>query len=655
MAKYLDKFLSTIPQSQANSIFKFLTALKDQGSIRTEQEYNTKLRELTAELNRTVPEPTIKIFLAVIREVISSDSYNAMVRAAGYDMETAFKEAEQISEVLSLHKSLYKLTVPGALKKAIDDLERKIDLYEFLNSSDYSIGEFNTFNNLRNLTDRTDPLANQLYYDFKARAEVLNTYDANIDLVGEELLMPAYNTKQINITDIIVAPTTESTIPKTNLEFAESDIKNIIDNTAYTYWLYPVLLDSVNTSGVKVKLKLLLGNAFQTINTLHIEPACNYPMVLESLIYSSPDGTTNTITANLTINVMKSVTLNFSPITTDTIYLVFRQDNYEKLTYYHQPDRDIWDYTNIKGYQDPEENDDIRLLRISKELNEIILDKKIRDICNIPDEPDWSKRTGYQYMFGFDNIKLFNSDYKNLGIFVGPKITIKKPGIIAMKSTEANQTTTISGFATNIFSFEYYIVKRNFDSNGGFIDTETLPILPIGYNKTVPSERLIFSEASGSVAYNVALLNFVPDISAADPVIKVNLLTELAIGTDFYVKVGDRDYRSDWATVSTDIDALKTSFVPLEIRIKIANPSITSIYTISYKIKTDWPVSDYITLQRSGNLFAEVTRNGGREEIEKSDIYPVIIMRRNHSNGKVTCSLEEYKLLMNTYDSNKFN
>ena len=51
MGRYLDKFLSTIPKIQTKHIFELLNELRDNGTIKTMEEYNTKLKELTGTLS----------------------------------------------------------------------------------------------------------------------------------------------------------------------------------------------------------------------------------------------------------------------------------------------------------------------------------------------------------------------------------------------------------------------------------------------------------------------------------------------------------------------------------------------------------------------------------------------------------------------------
>jgi len=204
MSRYLDKFVSTMPNSQAKHVLDFLTELRDDGTIRTVEEYNTRLRDLTARLEREEPAPLFRQFWAIVGDIIDSGRFNAMMKATRMDLETAFAEAENIGDVLELHKTLFKLTVLKALRKAVKELNKKITLYEFFNRDQegFSDGQFNTFDDLGAATGRSDSLASQLFYDPRRRLSIDDSEDAVIDFQAERLVMPPASSEDILPIDI---------------------------------------------------------------------------------------------------------------------------------------------------------------------------------------------------------------------------------------------------------------------------------------------------------------------------------------------------------------------------------------------------------------------------------------------------------------------
>ena len=91
MGKYLDKFKSTIPAVQGRQIFQLLNGMKDAGNIRSVNEYNQKLQELSEHLRGTSPQPLSKFFTAFVGNLIDSDRFNAMVKAIGFDYSQKHK------------------------------------------------------------------------------------------------------------------------------------------------------------------------------------------------------------------------------------------------------------------------------------------------------------------------------------------------------------------------------------------------------------------------------------------------------------------------------------------------------------------------------------------------------------------------------------
>jgi len=644
-----------MPKNQTRYIFEFLTEMKDQGIIRTVSEYNEQLKLLTAELKKDEPRPMFKLFMAIIGNIIDSDRFNAMVKSVRADMEVAFQEAAEVANVLELHKSLYKLVVLKALRTGVKNLERKISLYEFLNRSEdgFTTGQFESFDEAGNSTQRTDPLSGQLYYDSRRKLTVSDSNDAVIDLVGEELILPSHRGGEVNVTEIELVEDATTIASTRNIQYSDSSMANVIDGTLHTYWYYPVLLDDSVAAGIKTKLRLNLGEAAREINILRIEPANSYAMVLETLSYVASDGTVKDITMDTTIEAGKEVNLHFTSIITSEVTLTFRQDHYELVSYYYQPSNDLWDQVHTSGSLDAEDIDSGRLDRIGEELQDILEDKALRDMCGVPERPGWELVQGIQYTFGFDNIRFYDSRYKDTGIFVSKKLSVARPGLIAFKATEVNPTVDIAGTDYNVFSFEYTLLKRNFDIDGRFLGSENIPIAPLEDNNVVTDERLWLTDTSvASAVKDVARLRFVPDTTTT-PVIYENLFSALAIGTDYEVKVGTNSYQTTWTDVQTDIDADYATQIPLTIYIKFLNPSVISYYTANYSLRIDYQMLDFVKLQRSGILSCDLTR-GENTPVENSDIYLTIIMRRNYVADDRTCRLSDYKLLVASQESDKF-
>lgn len=267
--------------------------------------------------------------------------------------------------------------------------------------------------------------------------------------------------------------------------------------------------------------------------------------------------------------------------------------------------------------------------------------------------------TGYLYKFGFDNIKAFYTEYRSRGIYVSPVLKVGKPGLIMLKAQEVKPTVEIGGTDVVPFTFEYTLFKRNFASSGELIDEEVIPVLPLADLESI-SERLFLKEAIGSAGNNVTYFRFIPTVTVATgtaPVIKQDHST-LSIGTDYTVKArGGDDWRSTWAAVETDIKTgtYATNY-KLNVAVKFTNPNARSFYTADYIVSTStgttnyrW-ISEWVKMQQNGFLRCESDRGSGKE-IASAHLYLIVLMRRNYIASDLTASLEEYKLLVSTYNN----
>lgn len=665
MSRYLDKYISTIPKSQGRQIFEMLNEAKDLGAIKTVAEYNKRLQELSQVLKSTRIQPTLKWFKAMIGDLIDADRFNAMVKAVGRDLHTAFVEADNLAEILALHQFLYQRTVLRDLRKAVGELEKTISLYEFFNADDnfFSEAQFNTFNTLDgDAVQRTNAGAADLFYDYSKKEDVDSSEDAAVDSVGKRLIMPVELEETIDVADVQMIHDGDTIVPDRDLQHADMPLSNVIDGQAYTYWLYPVLLSNKQTTGVKIKLRFDLGNV-RRFNTVKVMPASPYKMVLESLIYVGSDKQTHTVAVNSEleedsmINVEEDITARF-------VTLVFRQDNAEPVHYHYDANRDIWTRVN-KDDISPESHDQGKIDRIMEELTDEVRNSELRDILQLNVSNTYTEVDGYQYTFGLDNIVFMSHKYRRRGIFVGKALETKAAGLVGLKVTENNPTVQIGNNEYPQFSFEYYVVKFDYDSGGYLISKEIIPISPFEDNFSVDHERLYLTTAeSGSAVLNAAQMRFAPNVSEQTPVVYKNLTSALTIGTDYTVEVASSGtWRSDWATVGTDLNSSSdTKPYPTPVKIKFDSTNIGDIYTISYYIsdKQDHGASDpakrklldYVKV--AGNGIVRCNRQKGSSIVDRSVMYVTAIMRNNYLSDRVTCGIEDYKLLVNEYDSDKF-
>jgi len=331
---YLDKFRSSLPTTQGNQILKLLLSKRDSGEIRTVDEFKAQLQKLTAEVLAERITPTMKLFKAIAGADTSSDQYNDMLARIMDDLEAAFSEANNIDEIVAAHHNLVSGVALKSLRYGINELESKISLYEFLNRSAKGFDDalFNTFReSLKLNTARSDTASALVFVDPRKHEIILEDEDAQVDLVGERLILGANLNNYLAIQRATWLSNANSIRSELNVEFKNSRVSNIVDNTDNTFWVVPVLLRSVRSSGVPLEVALQL-NASQDVNFIEIEPATSFPMVLIGIDYYDANNERQSSGAT-SVTLLGPTRVNFGRITTSNLILRFRQDNYEEIQF----------------------------------------------------------------------------------------------------------------------------------------------------------------------------------------------------------------------------------------------------------------------------------------------------------------------------------
>lgn len=662
MSVYLDKFRSSLPAIQGKQILTLLQEKKDKGEIKTIEEFKAKLTELTVILLSQELTPSLKVFLGEAGEVIDSETYNEMLARIRDDLEAAFSEIDTVEEVLALHQKIINQVILKTLQLAVNELDERISLFEFLSSNrlGLDVGQFNTFSTAKQLqTTRNDALAGILF------AGVESDEDATVDAVGERILLAYDANSYVSIHTVRQIFDSQTSASELDVQFKDSNIQNMIDGTANSYWIYNTLLTNPKQDGVVSKLELDLS-ATQDINFVEIEPASPYPIILEGITYVKNNNDVGTVSIS-PITILKPTKIEFSRITANKIVLKFRQYNYVE-TQFEQKQIDT-------NYYDALIDNTIELQPDKEPLANYFRDILtssflLEGILGIPRTPSQGlKRKYYQYLIGFDNIRVGFASYSENGIFVSKVLEVNNPGKVAVKASET-RPGELSGSisidkdlftSTKLYhgSIEYSIVKENFDSAGRFIGVDQFPLLPVNQD-VVYHERLFLTEAIDlSTENNAGFLRFFPITDAGDMKVYRNgtLLTET----------------TDWTKASAGLTALDQTSPTAGSRmikaIKVNSPRITDIYTVTYTPlvgnsmelpKTSGGLIKVSSLGPNGSIRAVsgatiTDTNRGSNIIAKSNIYLIIILRRNSAEQYLSPSVEEYTLLAGSQDQTKFS
>jgi len=667
---YLDKFTRALPSVQGNQILRLLVSKKDSGEIKTLDEFKNRLKELTTSLIAQRMKPTFKLWWAIAGEDISSEQYNDMLQRIHNDLEAGFAEANSLDEVIEAHHQLINSVSLKMLRLGLNRLDEQISLYEFLQRDNHSFDSclFDTFRTSENMAStRSEPAASQLFYDPHVKDYLDVDYDCVTDAIGERLMMGYDEQSYIKIRTAKHRTGSDSVRSELDVSFANSNINNIIDGKTNTYWATSVLLSSVSSVGMKIEVEFELP-ASQDVNFVEIEPIGYYPLRLTYVKYYDSNQSLQTALSPDTL-MYGPGRVNFNRITTNRLVLSFVQENYDEVQFKIKPGETNF-YRALVGGNTARPD----LASAKTDLQATVTSTfLLNEIFNPP--PDFEdNRKYFEYIVGFDNVRIGFSKFLDRSIYVSKKKSVKQPNVIALRTDEhrPRQTITSLDIVSTQFQYpsqtstedtyfyhgsvEYWLMVQSYTSNGFLVATDYLPILPLGANR-IYHEQVIFSTRS-TASYankNVAIL---VHYAGADPstTIVYRNKERLLHGTDW--QFDSVNSQTDPAGATRMLRAIKIT----------ADPNILDIYTVSYTPSLSSTLvqpnntdlcgmvglteGSHIRVTKDNVIVFEQTRDSF--VIDHADIYLIVLMRRNSANMNVGPFLEEYMLATGSRLDNKF-
>ena len=688
MGQYLDKFKDVIGKRQTQQIINLLNQRRNTGQIRTIEEFSKQLEDLVRSLTETNLKPSLSLFLAKETELTDSESVNFMLERVEDDLIAAFEESDNIDEVQKSHEAIIRDVIFKNLKAAVGELDSKIRIFEFLNKDNrgFDSAIFSTFRESKeNRTKRGDPFTAVLFRDLRTGDTVNIKEDAVAELIGERLTLANQDKNYHTIHG--VRQIFDDSSPQSELLVTPANIGlgNLIDGKKGTYWVQ-ALLYTVNPKSVTVKLEFDLG-IIQEINFIEIEQACKYGIILEDISYI--DSNNSVVNLGITEQEITSpVSLQTKKIAARKIILTFRNEHWNNIQFEYDPNRES---LLAQALLQPPEGINPELNKVVTDLDELMSSIKTKDILGItPGVP--LSFNGYEFLTGFDNIRLGLALYRTKSIYVSSPMTACSIGQLGLKTIESRPfispiTAQISytqntydhpdenedgGSSTRSFlaSIEYWIFKQDYAKDGSLIKTSTFPILPFNIER-IYHERLILTEKSSASAVidDIGSFVFFTTKDAGDIKIYRNfeLLEEAA----------DESESEGWLVEPlTGGEGLRTpnSGSPMKFKVRILNPLASDIFTVIYTplLSTTRIVpqtlNEFIELDgvnivdlvgdmtaRSGQgQLVYLDEVGAQQKVKESKVYLIILFRQNTADISVTPSVEEYMLFSACQDSTKF-
>lgn len=692
MGQYLDKFKSQVGQKQTEQMIKLLNQQRNSGQIRTIEEFTQKLESLVRDLTSTIIKPTSTLYKAESNQEVNSETYNFMLDRAQDDLETAFAETQNIDEVQNAHEAIIRDVILKNLRFGIAELESKISLYEFLNKDirGFNSALFTTFRESKeNRTFRgTNKFTSTLFLDPRTKDLTSIDEDASIELVGERLTLATKDTLNYPIRNIRQlfdddTPQSELIVDPPNIS-----LRNLIDNTKHTYWAQSLIFTTKRAFS-KTKLELDLG-IVREINSLEIEPAAKYPLILESVSYLN----SNHVLVTLPIveqEFISSLALQFKKISTNKIILTFRNEHPTRVQFEYDPNKET---LFSQALQEPPEGIKPNISDISSEINTLISSGKIKELLGITLNQSHTF-IGYEFQIGFDNLRIGLVNYNSKSIYVSSPLKLTGAGQIGLKTVERRPYTPvptgdilytektydnldeneIGGINSRNFlgSIEYWIIKQDLSPTGSLLRTTTFPILPLEVER-IHHERLVLSEKSDTASSinDIGTLMFFTNVT--DGEVKVYRNFELLNN-----ETGNAFAVDGWKIEPEPPNGVSfrtpNQGERMRFKIKIVAPLVTDIYTVTYTplLSTTKAIPKNISefagvggiqvVDLSGDLsiragesqIVYVDNIGEDQSILESHIYLSIVLRQNTAETALSPAVEEYTLMTGYKDPTKLS
>lgn len=671
MAQYLDKFKDKVKKRQVEQVLKLLNKQKNSGEIRSIEEFTTRLDTLVRDLTQTVLKPSLSLYLAKEDETTDSETFNFMLDRIEDDLSAVFEECNNIDEVQKSHQAIVRDVLFKNLKYSIAELEAKVSVMEFVNSSGLGLKDaiFSTFRESKEeRVNRTDD--SSLFLD--PRSKKIIEQDAFIELIGERLTLKPVASSYADISSVRQIFDSESPQSSVPIESSLAPLSNILDSTPGTYWAQGTLFLERQVEK-KTKLEFTLSS-LQKVDLVEIEPFVKQGIYLESIYYLDSNNVFSLLVAP-DLFITTTTSYRFRPISTRKIILVFRDETGYRTQFTYKNQSFKRSFLSQAFAQGPLGTFP-SMSFISENFGEL-LGPKTGDILGIGfnvEKDKTSSFNGWSYQIGLDNVRFATAEYENQSIYVSKSLKVKDVGQVGLKvlesrpySTDPNEAptytaTTYDTSDTNFFhaSIEYYVIRKDLDGLGKIISLQTFPILPVNTER-VHHERLLLTERSSTtqILPDISSLQFFADEDTSD--IKV-------------YKNGELLSEAEWVNLTSLTEKTPDTGNPMVFKIKVIGPRVTDIFTVSYTPVTSntsslpKEIDVYTSGQLSivdliGDMSARSNPNQlisldnvgiKADQIADTELYLKIILRSNISNLSITPAVEEYMLLSGSRNPSDF-
>lgn len=641
--KYIDRFSSLIPAIQGNKVIRRIEEMRERGEIQTEAEYNAALQKVLSTLSTTEFKPTFE-YTPIVPDISSSEHFNEMMDMIRDDLEVMFIEINNIFAAIKAHDILFRDKLLDELHFTLSELEDQVESLSIVGDTQNSFDEvfLNSFNGENFAIDRSGEFGNEILFDNAKEERIKDEELVFIDAEEKVATLPLSEQQDISFVEASVK-TAETTTTEKDIQLVDSDINSIIDIESNASWTYNILKEKPLKEGAKLSVELDLGDK-REINFLRLHPISDFPMLLEKIQY-----------VNINNNIVDLPDDSFFNRVLDTPVRITFPDVIAKkiILKLSQASSVLFDYDNNR----PSITFDDLKRKTSLERSVSILSENIKNTIEDPDllgvtplTPETLESfTVYNlYIFAFKNVSAGLSGYKDNGHFVSKAYKKNSVGIVGIDTEEVIPEVfdEEAGVNADVASFEYNIVKKDYNNKNEVIDSREFPVLPLN-TVSVKNERMHFKGSKKLIP--LRFLGHKSDNTGLNIKLKRNNV-DLTRGVDWRFsdrldQLNDSDSNLKPGLTETKIEILHDSDL-------ITRGTYTAEYTPRYIDEPNTEVEER-GVKYLPNGTTEHPTQRGIEKVERSDIFLKTTIRNNSRSNNRTPKLRSYKLMASSVDKDK--
>lgn len=642
--KYINKYSSLVPAIQGNKIIQRIENRRKNGEIESDAEYQLELQKELSKLSTLEFSPLFK-YEPIQPTVSSSQHFNAMMEMIEDDLDVLFAEINNIFTSIKAHDNLFKDKMLDELYYTLVELENQEKILSIVNDVSNSFDDIsmNSFNGETHTLNRNNKYANEIFYDTRKDKKIEEEMMAFIDQEEEIISLPLGDQTDIYFVNAAIR-TADTTVSEKNIQLIDSNINSIIEENSSDNWAYNILVKDQIEGGAKLSLELDFGDK-REISFLRIHPISDFPMFLERIRYVNINNEIVDLPDTSLFNQVLDtpIRLSFPDIIAKKIILDLSQTSSVLFDY----DESINQMTFEDLRRSSTSNYDVGIL--SRNIQETIQNPDVLEVTPITESTVKKYDSYNQYIFAFKNVSAGLSSYKDNAYFITKEYKREQVGLIGLDSDNFIPKVYNKEIGANVdmASFEYTIIKKDYNGNGELISSSSFPILPIN-SSGILNERLFFSRKMPS--QKLRFIAHRTDGSAEHiKIYRNNVLLTRGIDWRFL-------YRQDPADNADDTIAPGREYT--EIEILHSNDVIrTGIYTADYTPRyieepnTDIYQNNILYLP---NGVTQHTIERGIDIIKDSDLFLKITIRNNSRSKNRTPKLKSYKIMTASINNDKY-